>query len=274
MSYKTGGWMAVVAHVSDLHFGRDEPEMAAGLLVALRELGPDVIVISGDFTQRAKKKQFRAARAFMREMPAVPRLVVPGNHDVSATNLLERALRPLRRYRRYISADLTPYLEVAGVAIAGINTVRVVARKDGRINGSQIATACGQLAGAAEGALRIVVTHHPMDLPAEDTKNAVVTRARVAIKAFAGCGVDLFLSGHLHTGLALTTTARYGGRGMVVAHAGTAISTRTRREPNGWNVIRVAAGTMEVERMAWRDGKFVAEGRSGFVLGDEGWVVS
>ena len=265
--------MAVLAHISDLHFGREDTEMAAGLLRSLEALAPDVIVISGDFTQRAKKRQFRAARAFLRELPKVPRLVVPGNHDVSATNLFERAVRPLRRYRRYISPDLKPYLEVRGVAIAGINTVRVVARKDGRINTLQVAEACRQLGGAAAGAVRVVVTHHPMDLPAGVTKDALVSRAKAAMKSFAECGVDLFLSGHLHSGLALTTAARYGGRGAVVVHAGTAISTRTRKEPNGWNVIRASESEIAVEQMVWGDAKFVAGGRMGFKRGEAGWVV-
>ena len=264
--------MALLAHISDLHFGREDPALAAGLLAALQEARPEVIVVSGDLTQRARKKQFRAARVFLRELPKVPRLVVPGNHDVSTTNLLERALRPLRRYRRYITEDLEPYVEAAGVAIAGINTVRIVATKDGRVNSRQVAEACRQLGGAAEGAVRVVVTHHPMDLPASDVKHALVTRAGAAIKAFQACRVDLFLSGHLHAGLAMTTAARYGGEwASVVAQAGTAISTRTRKEANGWNLITLAAGEIGVQQMVWGGTGFVRGKRRDFVRDAAGW---
>lgn len=266
--------MTVLAHVSDLHFGREEPELTAGLLAALRELGPEAIVVSGDFTQRAKKRQFRAAREFLRELPKVPMLVVPGNHDVSATNLVVRALRPLQRYRKYITEDLAPFVEVPGVAIAGVNTVRIVARKDGRINPAQVARACEQLRGAAAGAVRVVVTHHPMDLPADDVQHSLVTRAPVAMEAFAACGVDLFLSGHLHAGLTITTALRYpkAGYAAVVAHAGTAISTRTRKEPNGWNAIRISPEKIVVERMVWGDeGRFVRGESVAFTKGPGGW---
>ncbi len=268
--------MTTLAHVSDLHFGREDPVLAEALLVALRELAPDVIVVSGDFTQRAKKRQFRAARAFLRSLPKVPRLVVPGNHDVSSTNIFERALRPLRRYRRFITQDLAPCLQMDGVAIAGINTVRTLKTKDGRINPAQVETACRQLAGAGDGALRVVVTHHPMDLPAADRKHAVVTRAPAAMKRFAECGVDLFLSGHLHSGLAMTTAARYPGLrwAAVVAHAGTAISTRTREEANGWNVIRFSREEMTVEQRVWVGTAFGVGARAQFRRGLDGWVVA
>ena len=268
--------MTTLAHISDLHFGREDPRLTEALLAALDDLAPDVIVVSGDFTQRAKKRQFRAARAFLRELPNVPRLVVPGNHDVSTTNLIERALRPLRRYRRYITPDLAPYLQVPGVAVAGINTVRVVATKDGRINAQQVEAACVQLARSAADAVRVVVTHHPMDLPASDTRHALVTRAGMAMRRFAECGVDLFLSGHLHSGLAITTVARYPGLrwAAVVAHAGTAISTRTRGEPNAWNVVRLEHDEMTVEQRVWEKASFAVANQVSFRRGDGGWRAS
>ncbi len=265
--------MTMLAHISDLHFGREDPAVAEGLLRSLWEVRPDVIVVSGDFTQRAKKRQFRAARAFLRELPRVPRLVVPGNHDVSTTNLLERALRPLKRYRRYISTDLAPFVELPGVALAGINTVRVLATKDGRVNSLQVAEACEQLSGAGGGAVRVVVTHHPMDLPGTDRKHALVTRASAAVAAFAECGVDLFLSGHLHAGVAMTTAARYGTKyAAVVAQAGTAISTRTRNEVNGWNLISLEAGEIGVRQMVWGGTAFVPGLEVKFRRGEAGWV--
>jgi 3',5'-cyclic AMP phosphodiesterase CpdA len=233
--------MRRIAHLSDVHFGREDPDLVAPLLNSLAEADPHIIVLSGDLTQRAKKRQFRAARAFLRQLPPRPLIVVPGNHDVSATNLMERIARPLARYRRYITPDLTPFFHDDEVAVVGINTVRALKRKDGRINRRQVETSCAQLALAPASAIRIVVTHHPMDLPLEDLDHALIDRSPMAMRLFAQAGVDLFLSGHLHSGHTLATRARYDipGHSAVVAQAGTALSTRTRGQANGWNLIEL-----------------------------------
>lgn len=280
--------MKLLAHISDVHFGREDPSLVTGLLLALHEARPDVIVVSGDLTQRARKSQFRSARAFLHDLPDVPRLVVPGNHDVSATNLYDRLARPLKRYRRYIESDLSPFLDAPDYAISGINTVRLLARKDGRINRSQVECACGQLARARPDAVRIVVTHHPMDLPMEDRKHALVARSRMAMRAFSAAGVDLFLSGHLHAGQTVVTSTRYGvlaapeqpHTAAIVAQAGTAVSTRTRGEANAWNLIhlngRASGATMMIEQRVWNlEAKHFAEGVSStFIRAEHGWTSS
>lgn len=278
--------MKLLAHISDVHFGREDPGLVTGLLQALSDAKPDVIVVSGDLTQRARKAQFRKARQFLRSLPKVPRLVVPGNHDVSATNLYDRLARPLKRYRKFITSDLSPFVENEEFAIAGINTVRLLARKDGRINRKQAALACDQLSRAPATAVRIVVTHHPMDLPMEDRTHALVVRAKMAMSAFSDCGVDLFLSGHLHTGQAIVTATRYGKQAStqpyqsaVVAQAGTAVSTRTRGEANTWNLIhlhgREVDSILTVEQIVWDAAtqKFTHGTKSNFQKYSSGWAV-
>ncbi len=268
--------MKLLAHISDLHFGKEDPALVEALQESLRKAAPEVIVVSGDLTQRAKKKQFRAARSFLDGMPAVPRVVIPGNHDVSTTNFFERVVHPLRRYHRFITNDLAPFYEDREVAIAGINTVRLLSTKDGRINRLQVDKACRDFATAPATATRVVVTHHPIDLPAEDLKHPTLTRSRMAIAAFARCGVDLFLSGHLHAGLSLATSARYPLRGYsaVVVHAGTAVSTRTRLDPNGWNLIRLDPGVIEIQQMSWNGKKFSRARLERYEKQPQGWALS
>ena len=274
--------MRTLAHISDVHFGREDPETVVGLVVAIAAAAPDVVVVSGDLTQRAKKRQFRAARAFLRELPKVPTIVVPGNHDVSATNLFERAVRPLARYKRFITTDLSPFFADEQVAIAGINTVRIGAVKNGRINSRQMRLACEQFGRAAAGAVRVVVMHHPIDMPAEDVRHELVGRSAAAMAEFARCRVDLILSGHLHSGLTLSTSARYDlpGYSAIVAQAGTAVSTRTRGEANAWNLIRVSgaaegegAKTIEVQQMSWHGSRFKAGRTDRYLKGVDGWAL-
>ena len=265
--------MKIVAHISDLHFGKDDPRIVAGLVEALHRAAADVLVVSGDLTQRAKKRQFRAAMAFLGELPPIPRIIVPGNHDVSTTNLFERVVQPLKRYNRIVTRDMTPFYSDDTVAIAGVNTVRLMSTKDGRLNRSQVERVCGQFGTVPAELIRIVVTHHPMDVPAGDLDHPTLTRAKMAMGHFARCGVDLFLSGHLHSGLTLASSARYPlpGYSAVVVHAGTAVSTRTRGEPNAWNLIRLEAGAISVQQMVWNTKKFAAGRIEQYSKGPDGW---
>ena len=266
--------MRRIAHISDIHFGREDPRLVQGLLTSLEAAGPDLIAVSGDLTQRARVSQFVAARAFLDALPRVPTLVVPGNHDVSTTNLVERFTRPLARYRRHITREMEPFLEDEEVAVVGINTVRVLSTKDGRINHRQVSCACARLNDVEPDRVRVVVTHHPMDLPMEDTRNALVARSKMAMTGFADCRVDLFLSGHLHTGQTVTTMKRYGiaGFSAIVAQAGTAVSTRTRGVANSWNMIHVEKDTIGIQQMVWEPGGFEEGAMTVFEKQSDGWV--
>ena len=267
--------MRLIAHISDIHFGREDPVVVQGLLDAVARARPHAIAVSGDLTQRAKTRQFKQAREFLAALPTRPTIVVPGNHDVSATNLVERITKPLAKYKKHITRDMEPFWQDDEVAIAGINTVRRLSAKDGRIDRSQVACACDRLR-VTGAAVRVVVTHHPMDLPMDDVKHALVARASKAIAAFAECGVDMYLSGHLHAGTTVSTSARYGiaGSSAIVAQAGTAASTRTRGEANSWNLIHIEPGAIAVRQMVW-DGSVFAEGQvARYLKGPDGWALA
>jgi 3',5'-cyclic AMP phosphodiesterase CpdA len=272
--------MRTIAHISDVHFGREDPAIVEGLLMAVAQAEPDLVVVSGDLTQRARKKQFRAARAFLEQLPAVPQIVIPGNHDISLTSMVDRAFKPFKRFKKYIADDLEPYFEDEELAVAGINTVRKTTVNDGRIKQRVVKIACDQLSGAAAGKARVIVTHHPMDVKPGDWKHRTVSRARAAMKQFGECGVDLFLSGHLHSGRTIETSARYKLKGYaaVVVHAGTAVSTRRRGEPNAWNIVRVEGveadrGRIDVEPLHWNGKKFQPQPVERYRKGEDGWAL-
>jgi 3',5'-cyclic AMP phosphodiesterase CpdA len=244
--------MRTIVHLSDLHFGRIDDALLAPLRELIGRLAPDVVVVSGDLTQRAKSEQFEAARAYLDTLPG-PQIIVPGNHDISLYNVFRRFLQPLERYKRYITDDLDPIHVDGEIAVLGINTARSLTFKDGRINEEQVAKIREEFAGLDPGITRIVVTHHPFDLPRTEDDDDLVDRAPMAMKAFAECGVDLLLAGHLHISHADSTAGRYpiSEYAALVIQAGTATSTRGRGEVNSFNVIRVEHARVEVDRYGW-----------------------
>jgi 3',5'-cyclic AMP phosphodiesterase CpdA len=244
--------MRTLVHLSDLHFGRVDESLLAPLRELVQGLEPDVVVVSGDLTQRAKSEQFEAARAWLDTLPE-PQIVVPGNHDISLYNVFRRFVKPLDRYRRYITEDLAPVYVDDEIAIVGVNTARSLTFKDGRVNQEQVAQIHAQLDQLDRALTRIVVTHHPFDLPENSKDEEVVGRAQMAMKAFAECGVDVLMAGHLHASHAGNTAERYriADYAALVVQAGTATSTRERGEVNSLNVLRVASGRVEVDRYGW-----------------------
>ena len=268
--------MRTLVHLSDLHFGRVDHALLAPLTALIERLAPDLLVVSGDLTQRARSQEFIAARAFLDSLP-VPRVVVPGNHDISLHNLFDRFLRPLNKYRRYITDDLQPFFADDKIAVAGINTARSLTIKDGRINEDQMAHVSARFAGVPAGVIKIIVTHHPFDLPDHFRRGDLVGRAETALATFAGSGADLLLAGHLHASHVGTTDAHYpiDGFAALVVQAGTATSTRGRGEANSFNVIRVATTEIITERYAWEPGNnsFELAGSQQFVRSGERWVL-
>ena len=266
--------MRTLVHLSDIHFGRVDYALIEPLTRLIMQLKPDVVVVSGDLTQRARAEQFIEARAFLDALPT-PQIVIPGNHDVPLHNIFTRFLRPLDKYRRYITNNLEPFYADAEIAILGINTARSLTIKDGRINKEQINRMRARLCPLGADIIKIIVTHHPFDLPVGYADRELVGRARMAMEAFAGCGADMLLAGHLHVSHTGHTATRYkiSGHSALVVQAGTATSTRGRGEENSFNVIRIKRPRIEVERFTWKQEQktFAVSSAERFQHTSDGW---
>jgi len=263
-------------HLSDLHFGAHDPKLVEAVEQRIDDEKPDLVVISGDFTQRAKTEQFKEACRFLGRLKDAGHEVlgVPGNHDVPLYDVLRRFLSPLTRYRRYIDETLCPFHELDGAAVLGINTARSLTFKDGRISHEQMAFIRQAFARARDGP-RILVTHHPLFALPVGEGPAVgegIGRQEMALDAIADAGVDILLAGHNHR--ASTHSARdlatRAGPALVI-QAGTATSTRLRDEAQSFNRIDIAGERVTLTVQSWNGTAFVSGDEQTYARDGEDW---
>jgi 3',5'-cyclic AMP phosphodiesterase CpdA len=259
--------VARIAHLSDIHFGAHDPNIVAATEAWLQQRQPDLVIISGDFTQRAKVEEFRQASAYLDRLhnAGFATLVVPGNHDVPLYDVFRRFAAPLDRYKRYIADNLSPWFENDDVAVLGINTARSLTIKDGRINYDQLAMLRDRFASVPPAKTRILVTHHPlyaMPIGKGGDLSEAVGRHDDATRAVAEAGVHLALAGHFHRTYAEAALKMVETAGSVlVIQAGTATSTRLRNnELQSFNWIHAHRyDEVELQVIAW-DGRAFQRG--------------
>lgn len=246
--------MRTIVQISDLHFGAILEPTLEPLVAFLAGLSPDLTIISGDLTQRASSEQFRQARDYLKKLPS-PQLVIPGNHDIPLYNVLRRFLSPLDCYDEFISRDHNPSFIDDEIAVVAINSARSLTFKGGEIEQPQLQNAMTQLSGATNHQVRIVVTHHPFDLPVGLSGVAIVGGAENAVKTLSTAHVDLYLTGHLHLVHRASASVFVPNYNATLLGAGTATSTRARGETNSLFVFRIdhtkTADAIVAETHSW-----------------------
>jgi 3',5'-cyclic AMP phosphodiesterase CpdA len=242
-----------IAQLSDLHFGRHDPVVVNALLSSLKQCVPDLVVVSGDFTQRARQSEFIAARAFLDRI-AAPKLIVPGNHDVPLFGLHRRIFTPFAKFNRYLRpAGVTgAYFGDGEIAVLGINTARRFTGKNGRVSFEQMAQMKSTFAQLPSEVLKIVVTHHPIGSPQDLGSIDLAWRSDDACRAIISSGVNLLLSGHYHHAASGAVAVETLRGSVLVVHAGTATSNRLRGgEGNTFNLIALHEQVLTVSIMQY-----------------------
>jgi 3',5'-cyclic AMP phosphodiesterase CpdA len=232
--------MSVVMQISDTHFGTEQPHVMHALAVLSRRLRPDLLVLSGDITQRARPLQFKAARAFMDSLGA-PMVSVPGNHDISLLNLTARFFRPYAHYSKAFGADLEQVHSSPTLLVICVNTTRAYRHKHGEVSVEQIERAATRLSQASAAQLRVVVVHQPMAAQRAQDAVHLVRGHAVALQRWSSAGADVVMGGHIH--LPYVVAVPTMPRPLWVLQAGTAVSKRVRPGvPNSVNVLHWRAG--------------------------------
>ena len=249
--------MRRIVHLSDLHFGRVDPTLIEPLLEAVYSCQPDIMALSGDFTQNGTEREFREAAEFLKRLPGHI-IAVPGNHDMAFLNVWKRATQRLKLFREFISNDPEPWYCDDEIAIMGLNTARVTHLRDGRIREWQVRKLEERMSVIKPDVIRVLVTHHPFDLPALYKPDELVDRGERYIKRVVH-SIDMMLAGHMHISHAAPTALRYQvlNDSAVFVQAGTALSTRVRSEDNAFQFIRTSPGAIEVQQFLEHSGRFL-----------------
>lgn len=241
--------MSVLLQISDAHFGTEVPEVVDGLRRLTDAQRPDVVVWTGDLTQRARREQFEAARRFADSLPARS-VAMPGNHDIPLFNLPRRLLDPYDGYRDAFGDDLEPVVETPDLLLLMVKTTRRWRHKQGELSREQVERVRQRLRAAGPGQLRVVATHQPLHVMHETDRHNRLHAPDDALATWANAGADVVMSGHMHKPSCYRTDGTH--RPVWMLHAGTSLSSRLRGEwPNSVNLIRHTADEpqhCEIER--------------------------
>lgn len=242
--------MSLLLQMSDPHFGTEQPAVVQALAALVDAQRPELLVLSGDITQRARSAQFRAARAFTDSL-RLPLLAIPGNHDIPLFNLAARLLWPYAGYARAFGPELEPEHDTPALLVLGVNTTRPWRHKHGELSARQVERVAARLARAQAGQLRVVVVHQPVAVPDSHDANNLLRGHRAALERWAAAGADVVMGGHIHLPYVIPLTGL--ARPVWAVQAGTALSSRTRSGgPNSVNLLRwgaqAPAGECVVER--------------------------
>jgi 3',5'-cyclic AMP phosphodiesterase CpdA len=235
-------------HLSDIHCGPPYLDHVAAAVVRFSQsIKAAALVLSGDFTQRAKPEQFQAARELIEQLPAVPRVVVPGNHDVPLYRIWERLTNPYGAYHQHLGEEREAVLRIPGLLLVALDSTsprRTITR--GRITAKQVEWALAELDKAGAQDARVVVAHHHFVEAPDALSDQSMIGGDYAMNAFVRAGVDLVMGGHLHRAFIGNSLDFFfegpRDRGAIIVQAGTATSRRGRgreRERNSLNVVRI-----------------------------------
>lgn len=242
--------MTRLLQLSDPHFGTAQPPVMEALVQLAREQRPDVLVLSGDITQRARASEFRQAKAFCDRL-AIPRmLALPGNHDIPLFNLYQRLFMPYARYLRTFGPEVETALQTPWLRVIGVKTTRRWRHKNGNVSGAQIERVVADLRHAEPGQLRVVVVHQPVYVPRAEDEHDRLRGWEPAVRAWAAAGADIVMGGHIHLPYVCELSGQIAGLGrrMWCVQAGTALSSRVRWEaPNSVNLLRYDATSQPLQ---------------------------
>lgn len=248
-------------HLSDLHFGTEIPQIVDAVIDEYNKITPDIIIVSGDLTQRATKAQYKRVTQFLNQFKTKI-ICVPGNHDISLYNVVERFLFPFRKFRKHIVRNYATQYITDNLAILGINSVTPYKPMGGYLTEEQLSMVHEFFLSQPNSSTKIVVMHHNL---VSSERHHVINNADKILKLFAESKINLVLSGHIHTPIIEPLKTDYLQQPLYIITAGTAISNRT-IEPNSYNLIDLQPNKFNFIVRDYIDSKFITTHDTSFPL--------
>jgi 3',5'-cyclic AMP phosphodiesterase CpdA len=256
--------MPSLLHISDPHFGTEQPPVMEALFQLTQAQRPDVLVLSGDITQRARASQFSEAKAFCDRLKIPRMLALPGNHDIPLFNPFQRLFSPYARYLHAFGPDVESALQTPWLRVISVKTTRRWRHKNGEVSAAQIARVVADLQQAEPRQLCVVVVHQPVHVLRAEDEHDRLRGWEAAVRAWAAAGADIVMGGHIHLPYVSDLSSHMAGLGRRIwcVQAGTALSTRVRQEaPNSVNLLRYDAGSPPLQCQLQRWDHVAATGR-------------
>lgn len=225
-------------HVSDVHFGAEDPAALAWFAERVAAEKPHAVIMTGDLTMRATKREFQAGGAWLQSL-GVPVTVEVGNHDIPYYwDPFRRLFAPYQRYAA-IERMIEKPLDLPGVTVVPLKTTARAQWRwnwsKGRVSSGSLRRALALIEQAPKDHLILVAAHHP--LIEGPTKGTAKTRnGDAALTQLAAAGAHAVLSGHVHDPFDVPIDR--DGRIIRMIGAGT-LSKRTRKTPPAFNELRV-----------------------------------
>lgn len=231
----------MLLHLSDLHFGTERPACLISIQEFCRDQQPELVVVSGDLTQRARYREFFHCKQFLDSLNC-PYLVVPGNHDIPLYHVWDRIFNPFTRYQLFFG-NMEMTLETEHFYVIGVNSIRRRYHTRGHISLEQIQQIDQILKQAPADKIKIIAAHQPFYTPPDDPHGIkdCPLLGRMALEVWSQSGLKALLHGHLHQSAVFDLNSLYhlgAGHPVLDIHAGTATSYRLHHAlSNSFNVI-------------------------------------